>query len=157
MGLIKITSDMTDSERTAVLNANLQYLQLSTRLRKYPIGMIVAFDTDIDPNELYGGTWERIEGRFIWGIEDGEAAGCTSGEKTHTLTVDEMPAHAHTENGAVMVWNTTIGNVGADPSRKEMVAAGAVTPSVATSSIGGGQAHNNMPPYLTVYAWRRTA
>ena len=157
MGLIKITSDMTDSERTAVLNANLQYLQLSTRLRKYPIGMIVAFDTDIDPNELYGGTWERIKGAFIWGIDDGETAGTTGGEKTHTLTVDEMPAHAHTENGAVMVWNTTIGNVGADPSRKEMVAAGAVTPSVATSSIGGGQAHNNMPPYYGAYIWRKTA
>lgn len=42
MGLIKITADMTDAERTAVLNTNLQYLQLSNRLRKYPIGMIVA-------------------------------------------------------------------------------------------------------------------
>lgn len=157
MGLIKITSDMTDSERTAVLNANLQYLQLSTRLRKYPIGMIVAFDTDIDPNELYGGTWERIKGAFIWGIEDGEAAGCTGGEKTHELTVGEIPAHVHIENNLAMIWNTASGNVGADPSRKEMAAAGAITPSVATSSVGGGQAHNNMPPYYGAYIWRKTA
>ena len=157
MGLIKITSDMTDSERTAVLNANLQYLQLSTRLRKYPIGMIVAFDTDIDPNELYGGTWERIEGRFIWGVEDGETAGATGGEKTHELTVGEIPAHVHIENNLAMIWNTASGNVGADPSRKEMVAAGAVTPSVATSSVGGGQSHNNMPPYYGAYIWRKTA
>ena len=157
MGLIKITSDMTDSERTAVLNANLQYLQLSTRLRKYPIGMIVAFDTDIDPNELYGGTWKRIEGRFIWGVEDGETAGATGGEKTHELTVGEIPAHVHIENNLAMIWNTASGNVGADPSRKEMVAAGAVTPSVATSSVGGGQSHNNMPPYYGAYIWRKTA
>ena len=157
MGLIKITSDMTDSERTAVLNTNLQYLQLSTRLRKYPIGMIVAFDTDIDPNELYGGTWERIEGRFIWGVEDGETAGATGGEKTHELTVGEIPAHVHIENNLAMIWNTASGNVGADPSRKEMVAAGALTPSVATSSVGGGQAHNNMPPYYGAYIWRKTA
>ena len=157
MGLIKITSDMTDSERTAVLNANLQYLQLSTRLRKYPIGMIVAFDTDIDPNELYGGTWERIKGAFIWGIEDGETAGATGGEKTHELTVGEIPAHVHIENNLAMIWNTASGNVGADPSRKEMAAAGALTPSVATSSVGGGQAHNNMPPYIKVAIWRRTA
>lgn len=157
MGLIKITSDMTDSERTAVLNANLQYLQLSTRLRKYPIGMIVAFDTDIDPNELYGGTWERIKGAFIWGIEDGETAGATGGEKTHELTVGEIPAHVHIENNLAMIWNTASGNVGADPSRKEMAAAGALTPSVATSSVGGGQAHNNMPPYYGAYIWRKTA
>ena len=157
MGLIKITSDMTDSERTAVLNANLQYLQLSTRLRKYPIGMIVAFDTDIDPNELYGGTWERIKGAFIWGIEDSETAGATGGEKTHELTVGEIPAHVHIENNLAMIWNTASGNVGADPSRKEMAAAGAITPSVATSSVGGGQAHNNMPPYYGAYIWRKTA
>lgn len=157
MGLIKITADMTDAERTAVLNTNLQYLQLSNRLRKYPIGMIVAFDTDIDPNELFGGTWERIKGRFIYGIDDGETAGTTGGEKAHTLTVSEIPAHAHTEHGAVMVWNTTVGNVGADPARKEMASAAKVSPALNTGSTGGGQPHNNMPPYYGAYIWRKTA
>ena len=123
----------------------------------FPIGMILSFDTDVNPNELYGGTWERIKGAFIWGIDDGEAAGCTGGEKTHELTVGEIPAHVHIENNLAMIWNTASGNVGADPSRKEMVAAGAVTPSVATSSVGGGQSHNNMPPYYGAYVWRRTA
>lgn len=157
MGLIKITADMTDAERTAVLNSNLQYLQLSNRLRKYPIGMIVVFYTDIDPNELYGGTWERIKGAFIWGIDDGETAGTTGGEKAHTLTVNEIPAHAHMENGAVMVWNTKIGNVGADPARKEMASAALVSPALNTGSTGGGQSHNNMPPYYGAYIWRKTA
>ena len=157
MGLIKITADMTDAERTAVLNSNLQYLQLSNRLRKYPIGMIVVFYTDIDPKELYGGTWERIKGAFIWGIDDGETAGTTGGEKAHTLTVNEIPAHAHTENGAVMVWNTKIGNVGADPARKEMASAALVSPALNTGSTGGGQSHNNMPPYYGAYIWRKTA
>lgn len=157
MGLIKITADMTDAERTAVLNSNLQYLQLSNRLRKYPIGMIVVFYTDIDPNELYGGTWERIKGAFIWGIDDGETAGTTGGEKAHTLTVNEIPAHAHKENDAVMVWNTKIGNVGADPARKEMASAALVSPALNTGSTGGGQSHNNMPPYYGAYIWRKTA
>ena len=123
----------------------------------FPIGMILSFDTDVNPNELYGGTWERIKGAFIWGIDDGEAAGCTGGEKTHMLTVDEIPAHAHTENGAVMVWNTKIGNVGADPARKEMASASMVSPALNTSRTGSGQSHNNMPPYYGAYVWRRTA
>ena len=125
--------------------------------RDHPVGSFFASTENIDPATLYGGTWERIKGAFIWGIEDGEAAGCTGGEKAHMLTVDEIPAHAHTENGAVMVWNTKIGNVGADPARKEMASAAMVSPALNTSSTGNGQAHNNMPPYYGAYVWRRTA
>lgn len=109
------------------------------------------------PSTLFGGTWERIKGAFIWGIDDGEAAGCTGGEKAHTLTVNEIPAHAHTENGAVMVWNTKVGNVGADPARREMASAALVSPALNTSSTGRGQPHNNMPPYYGAYVWHRTA
>lgn len=50
------------------------------------------------PSTLFGGTWERIKGKFIWGIGDGETAGVTGGEKTHTLTTDEMPSHVHAPN-----------------------------------------------------------
>ena len=159
MGLIKITADMTDAERTAVLNTNLQYLQLSNRLRKYPIGMIVAFDTDIDPNELFGGTWERIKGRFIYSIDDGETAGVTGGEKTHTLTTDEMPSHVHAPNQWVQVVspNGNTGTIGQTGNKtgpyRDFVSAQNYNSSV----VGGGQAHNNMPPYYGAYVWRRTA
>lgn len=165
MGLIKITSDMTDSERTAVLNANLQYLQLSTRLRKYPIGMIVAFDTDIDPNKLYGGTWERIKGAFIWGIDDGETAGVTGGEKTHTLTEAELPAidgriatavvSNHGANGVTgHAYGTDFG-----PATETIGGAkgAAGTQYGYGYKFGSGQAHNNMPPFYGAYIWRKTA
>lgn len=125
--------------------------------KDYPLGKVLIFADDTDPATLYGGTWERIKGAFIWGIDDGETAGVTGGEKAHMLTVDEIPAHAHTENGAVMVWNTKIGNVGADPARKEMASAAMVSPALNTGSTGNGQAHNNMPPYYGAYVWRRTA
>ncbi len=165
MGLIRITSDMTDSERTAVLNANLQYLQLSTRLRKYPIGMIVAFDTDIDPNKLYGGTWERIKGAFIWGIDDGETAGVTGGEKTHTLTEAELPAidgriatavvSNHGANGVTgHAYGTDFG-----PATETIGGAkgAAGTQYGYGYKFGSGQAHNNMPPFYGAYIWRKTA
>ena len=165
MGLIKITADMTDAERTAVLNSNLQYLQLSNRLRKYPVGMIVAFDTDIDPNELYGGTWKRIKGAFIWGIDDSETAGVTGGEKTHTLTEAELPAidgriatavvSNHGANGVTgHAYGTDFG-----PATETIGGAkgAAGTQYGYGYKFGSGQAHNNMPPFYGAYIWRKTA
>ena len=79
---------------------------------------------------------------------DTYTAGDTGGEATHTLTVEEMPSHTHTYSIA-----TTTGNdAGGDGVQYYR------THSTATSgSTGGGQAHNNMPPYLVVYAWRRVS
>lgn len=164
MGLIKITADMTESERTAVINTNMQYLQLGNRLRKYPIGMIVSFATDINPNELFGGTWERIKGRVIWGIDDGETAGCTGGEKTHTLTEAELPAidgriatavvGNHNANGATgHAYGTNFGRV-TETIGGAKGAAG--TQYGYGYKFGDGQPHNNMMPYYGAYVWRKT-
>lgn len=159
MGLIKITSDMSETERLAAYNSNMQYLEKDLPLKNLPIGIIISFSTDINPNELYGGTWERIKGRFIWGIDDGEKAGVTGGEKTHTLTTDEMPSHVHAPNQWAQVMspggNTgTIGQTGTKTgSYKDFVSA----QNYNSSAVGGGQPHNNMPPYYGAYVWRRTA
>ena len=159
MGLIKITSDMSETERLAAYNSNMQYLEKDLPLKNLPIGIIISFSTDINPNELYGGTWERIKGAFIWGKDDGEKAGVTGGEKTHTLTTDEMPSHVHAPNQWAQVMspggNTgTIGQTGTKTgSYKDFVSA----QNYNSSAVGGGQAHNNMPPYYSAYVWRRTA
>lgn len=164
MGLIKITADMTESERTAVINTNMQYLQLSNRLRKYPIGMIVQFATDIDPNKLFGGTWERIKGAFIWGIDDGETAGITGGEKTHTLTEAELPVIDGRIATAVVGAHGTKGVTG----HAYGTDFGLVTETIGGAKgaagtqygygykFGSGQAHNNMPPNYGAYVWRKT-
>lgn len=118
-----------------------------------PIGIILSFDTPVDPNKLYGGKWERIKGRFIWGIEDSEQAGCTGGEKTHTLTTDEMPSHNH-YGFATDVHSTT------HDTNTDRYPYGAWTKEyneVYTGSTGGNQPHNNMPPYYGAYTWRRVA
>ena len=161
MGLIKITADMTESERTAVINTNMQYLQLSNRLRKYPIGMIVSFSTDIDPNELYGGTWERIKGAVIWGIDDGETAGATGGNKTHSHTLGNAFAefYAHSSNGggfsyaevsSVEGWNTTH-NVAGNNASENVIAA-----TYGTVIGGATDTESNMMPYYGAYTWRKT-
>lgn len=96
------------------------------------------------------GTWEQIQGRFLWASNVSHPAGSTGGEEMHTLTVNEIPPHTHgckTYSGTGQnqkAWS--VKSVFNSPE-------GAVD----TNSSGGGQAHNNMPPYLSVDMWRRTA
>lgn len=154
MGLIKITSAMTETERIAAYNSNMQYLEKDLPLKHLPVGIIISFDTPINPNELYGGTWERIKGRFIWGIEDSEQAGCTGGEKTHTLNNSEIPSHNH------YVFATDVNATAHDDSRdvypyKEY--SSTYNPIYASDGNCGNQPHNNMPPYYGAYTWRRVA
>lgn len=67
----------------------------------YPVGSIYETDNEgFDPNTSFGGTWERIKGKVIVGVdkEDGDfdTVCKTGGEKNHTLTIAEMPSHGHT-------------------------------------------------------------
>lgn len=105
-----------------------------------------------DPGELFGGTWHRIEGRFLLGVGDGYVSGETGGEATHKLTISEMPSHSHN------VSNKTAYDTSGNGSR--VVTSNSYADYQATIStlpVGGGSAHNNMPPYLAVYIWKRTA
>lgn len=117
----------------------------------YPVGAIYLSVTEVDPSALFGGTWERIGGRFLLGADSTYAAGSTGGEATHTLTVDEMPKHNH-----------EIDNLNASGSATPFMTVQAQDKSgfggnVQTMYTGGGKAPNNMPPYLAVYMWKRTA
>ena len=120
----------------------------SRALDAYPVGSIYMSVISANPGTLFGGTWERIQDMFLLAAGATYGAGTTGGEATHTLTVDEMPSHTHTYSIA-----TTTGNdAGGDGVQYYR------THSTATSgSTGGGLAHNNMPPYIAVYVWKRTA
>lgn len=117
---------------------------------------------------------------------DFDVAGETGGEKTHVLTPAEMPAHqhdighnhtafdtgsagAHTHGLNVSTATGSAGNAVRGTSTVAATVANAVAsdgahvhnvnvpPFVGNSSnIGGGGAHNNMPPYIVTYMWRRT-
>jgi hypothetical protein len=99
------------------------------------------------PATLFGGTWVRIEDTFLLAAGSTYAAGATGGEATHILTESEMPAHTHqvvnakTSASGTSAW-------GIDNSTGQYTT---------STSKGGGLAHNNMPPYLAVYVWKRTA
>ena len=120
----------------------------------YPVGSIYMSVNSTSPATLFGGTWVQIEDRFLLAAGTTYKAGATGGEVTHTLTTSEMPIHNH----AVFYPNAEAADHSAPvnypdgPSDSTYFAVGSYT-----SREGGGEAHNNMPPYLAVYIWKRTA
>lgn len=135
--------------------------------KTYPIGSIYMSVNSTSPAYLFGGTWEQIKDRFLLGASETYSSGSTGGEETHTLTVDEIPVHNHDTNDWTMVVNSRganiTPNIGASTVKGEPTA---IVPNIdatknvdgnATGTAGGGQAHNNMPPYLAVYMWKRIA
>lgn len=147
----------------------------------YPIGSIYISVNTTSPANLFGGSWTQLKDRFLLGAGSTYTAGSTGGAATHKLTVAEIPKHAHdtpflnnmTNNGEGK--SDFIGVYGkgvtASAAIKEMGASSTIEMwwvnqtnkaegnewSYLTSSKGGSSAHNNMPPYLVVYMWKRTA
>jgi hypothetical protein len=114
-----------------------------------PVGTIIHRYDQADPNDMYPGTtWVRMANTFLWGCDADGDIGVTGGEKTHTLTVNELPAHSH---GSVYS-----GNVSGTKTHAWLASGGSAMAYGAVST-GGGAAHNNMPPYTQVAFWRRTA
>jgi hypothetical protein len=112
-----------------------------------PVGYVLILYSHADPNEMYPDTsWVRIQNAFLWGCDESGDIGGTGGEKTHTLTTDEMPSHHH---GAVY---THYGN---GNKQYAWYTAGGDKVGYTEVAAGGGKAHNNMPPYVQVSIWRR--
>lgn len=117
----------------------------------YPVGAIYLSVNDTDPATLFGGTWERIGGRFLLGADDTYTAGSTGGEAEHTLTIDEMPKHNHEIDNANAAGNATPFMTVQAQDKKGFGG------NIQTMYAGGSQPHNNMPPYLAVYMFKRVS
>ena len=125
----------------------------------YPIGSIYMSIQDTNPSVFFGGTWERIaKGKTLVGVDENDtdfnASSKTGGEKTHTLTLDEMPKHSH--KFGFMCGSNSVGNNSPYSSGRQM----GYMPSNQyenTSNTGNDQPHNNMQPYYTCYIFVRTA
>lgn len=149
----------------------------------YPLGSLYFnADDNTNPGTLLGfGTWEAYaKGRVPVGIDSDDdnfdTAGETGGEKTHTLTNNELPLHKHSgttssggnHNHSITLYYGGSGSQGptrdalgprTNPSGGTIAtsSSGAHTHSFTTNAYGGGSAHNNLQPYVVVYIWRRTA
>lgn len=160
----------------------------------YPVGSIYMSINSTSPSTLFGGSWTRIQDRFLLAAGSSYSAGATGGEASHVLTTSEMPSHSHgrgtmniygslkvraydgngssveagnnvaganafstTTKGSGETWGNSFAPSTTDnnPDLVDFNAADGWTGE--SEAIGGDAAHNNMPPYLAVYIWKRTA
>ncbi|MDR1071708.1 MAG: hypothetical protein LBL21_03645 [Rickettsiales bacterium] len=118
----------------------------------YPVGAVYISTNNADPATLFGfGMWERFgQGRALVGVDESDpefdTVEKTGGEKAHKLTIAEMPSHNH---GIYTSGNDSGGSYN-DVGKYHDQTNG-------TSYTGGGGAHNNLQPYITVYIWRRVS
>lgn len=135
----------------------------------YPIGSIYMNVNSTNPERLFGGTWEQIQGKFLLGMSSSYPAGSQGGEASHTLTTDEMPSHGHNPANEAgyygFITNSkkafSIGDMGSQSGSGRYYpyasAAFDISRNTLTGTTGGGKSHNNMPPYLSIYIWKRIA
>lgn len=141
-----VYSDPAETTPESILSTTEEVLR-----KIYPVGAIYMSVNSADPADLFGfGTWERVKDRFLLAAGDSYAAGSTGGEATHTLTIAEMPRHEHELH---LGWGA--GNKGNAWGRTDQNSP--ANPWNNAQPTGGDQPHNNMPPYLAVYIWKRTA
>jgi len=139
----------------SVVDANVNVVEVLKKV--YPVGCIYTSTVSTNPNTLFGfGTWSEYgQGRVLVGLDAGDTSfdtlGETGGEKAHTLTIGEMPAHKHK-------FGYTGGNTDATGSPYSVGKAIGHDPSNVyseTTSTGGDGSHNNLQPYIVVYFWKR--
>lgn len=153
-GTFGVTGEATFSNTIYDKNGN-EVLSISDSYileRTYPVGAYYIAHNDTSPAELFGGTWHRIESRFLWACPSDSTIGLTAGEMTHTLTIDEMPSHYHYIDNTGLAWFNAQGS----GSNQMWFNASGYAQSW-SQYAGGSAAHNNMPPYVNVAVWRRTA
>jgi len=138
----------------------------------YPVGAIYMSVNSTNPSELFGGEWEQIKDRFLLACGTTHSNGEMDGAETVSLTEQEMPRHTHTQNQHrhTMPYNWSTGSGSSSgytySSNRQTTTIYTEYATPTNQYTGGtnttqaqqnGKAHNNMPPYLAVYCWVRTA
>ena len=136
-----------------------------TLLAAYPVGSIYMAVNSTSPASLIGGTWEQLKDRFLLGAGSTYAGGATGGAATVTLTTSQIPSHNHPVALYNEPWNnpdhenvmSSVANAAMYGSYSKTGGMQFRTAASEQTYAGGGQSHNNMPPYLVVYMWKRVS
>lgn len=129
----------------------------------YPIGSIYMSTENVNPSIHFGGTWELYgKNKFLIGAGGKYGGGETGGDETITLTGNQMPSHGHSIIPKLTNTGEEVGGYGlsmdASGYRDRVIILHRGTGGiVGTGETGAGLEHSNMPPYLGVFFWKRTA
>lgn len=131
----------------------------------YPVGSIYISTNSTSPASLFNGTWEQIQDRFLLAASSTYAAGATGGQKNTVI-----PTHNHRGlyyNAVTTGRRVSFGSGSSTSAYYLQPAAGAtatddfITGDANGTAIGSmtssDVSETNMPPYLAVYIWKRTA
>lgn len=130
--ILKFREYVGDAWKNLLLQANMDFNLI------YPVGSIYMSTNNTNPALLFGGTWQQLEDRFLLGAGTNYTAGDTGGAASHTLTVNNLPAH----------------QTSGEASGYGLTQSSAFVNRVLVASTDA-QAVSNMPPYLVVYMWKR--
>jgi microcystin-dependent protein len=187
---ISITGDLTgsttiDGTKDVSISSKLNIAAVAELM--YPVGSYYMSSSNKNPKDIFGvGTWQQVKGKVLVGVDESDtdfaSAGLTGGEKTHKLTIEEMPSHTHIQNSHNHTQNshshpannpTLMGQngntkygeggyniMGTISAKSWTTGATTATNNAATATnqnTGGDGAHNNLQPFQTAYIWLRTA
>lgn len=135
-------------------------------LAAHPVGSIYQTISPENPSVTFGGgTWERIEGKFIMGASDTYPVGSTGGEEKHTLTESELPnvtgnVEFQSDGNSQGIVNGTdgvftMGQMALNAFQPNNRVSEEGTALQFMMSFGSNLPHNNIPPYYSMYIWRR--
>lgn len=118
----------------------------------YPVGAIYLSMNSINPKDIFGGKWEQLKDTFLLACGNNHPINTSGGEESHTLTIAEMPNHNHNSK------DNDAGYFAGWGDRKGWMINSANLENggqYETDYTGESKPHNNMPPYITCYMWKR--
>ena len=142
-------------------------------LSAYPVGSVYLTVNDKNPGDLFGGSWEKVKGGFLYGCHTALSDNLSPeiGTKTaeHVLTIDQVPKHSHMErlyfhgysgfsggsSGNVYVFNWSSGNCIVNQNSSNTSSLTTLCNQPNTAETGGGGSHNHDIPHIGVWVWKR--
>jgi hypothetical protein len=154
LGGVKLSDSTSSTSSTnggiAATPAAVKAAIAEAKLAAWPIGSIYMSVNSTNPASLFGGTWEALSERFLIGASSSYPAGSTGGSSTHTISKSELPSYTLADavlaNGTNSAKVTTSNSGWGIPNWKY----GEITTG------GDGNSFSLLPPYLSVWMWKRT-
>ena len=167
----KIISDDMYLSLAQFNQKNKEYIDSRLSLSDiYPVGSIYLSVNSTSPASLFGGVWERIQDRFLLAAGDTYTAGSTGGSADAVVVRHGghvRPSEAESGSIATADWEVapnssnsyymSIDKLNAHDDRRTFTKEYGNEVGFRTLYKGESGTGKNMPPYLTVYMWKRIA